>query len=198
MGALGLARAGSSRRWIVGLFCVATSLSALNAERSAGPSPLAGIARSVPRCATAGYVIESHGGLGTLVAIQELRCRYADAQGIEGVAITDDLTTDAGSRIVATGWLLPLADDPFGRARRKTGAAVELDVVSYETRPPTQLVHRTSAFLRSSLRDATSQLDGRRSGLLRGLAIGDTDLIDGATNDRFRRSGLSHLVAVSG
>jgi competence protein ComEC len=46
--------------------------------------------------------------------------------------------------------------------------------------------------------DATGSLSHRPAALLRGLAIGDTSEIDPSTVDRFRDSGLAHLLAVSG
>ncbi len=156
------------------------------------------LARSVPRCEITGRVLESHGRLGTLVAIEGMDCEHADGRSIRGAAIVDDLSADPGASLQATGWLLPLGDDAFDRARARAGAAAQLDVIHETTGPPTHPVHRTSAFLRSSLRSATSELADSSSGLLRGLAIGDTDLIDSEMSERFRRSGLSHLVAVSG
>lgn len=143
-------------------------------------------------------MVESYGGLGTLVAIEDLGCEHADARGISGLAIASDLEVDPGSSLRATGWLLPLRETSFDRARRRTGAVVEFDISTHRAGPPTNPVHRTSSFLRSSLRDSTGNLPDRRAGLLRGLAIGDTALIDARTEDLFRRSGLSHLVAVSG
>lgn len=195
--AFGLFGVGSPHGARAALFCFAAALSALNAT-PAGASALAELARSVPSCDVTGHVVESHGGLGTLVAIEGLQCEYADGSGVSGVAIVDDLTVDPGSSLRAAGWLVPLGDDAFARARAKTGATAELDLTDHTSAPPTHPVHRTSAFLRSSLRSATSHLADPRSGLLRGLSIGDTDQIDVEMKERFRRSGLSHLVAVSG
>lgn len=187
----------STRRLIPVLFAFAVASSALRVGAPT-PSPLAELARAVPRCEITGRVVESHGGLGTLVSIEDLRCEHADARGIGGVAIASDLEVDPGSSLQASGWLLPLRETSFDRARHRTGAVVELDITGHRAGPPANPVHRTSAFLRSSLRDATEGLPDRRAGLLRGLAIGDTALLDARTEDLFRRSGLSHLVAVSG
>ena len=41
-------------------------------------------------------------------------------------------------------------------------------------------------------------MDPAKAGLVRGLTIGDTTGIDPATEEEFRRTGLAHLVAVSG
>lgn len=188
----------STRRTLPALFSFAAALSAWHAGASSTPSPLAELARSIPRCDVTGVVVESQGGLGTLVALERLDCEHADGRGLAGMVIVDDLAVDSGSALRATGWLFPLGDDPFDGARRRAGAGAELDISAYRSEPPTHPVHRSSAFLRASLRDATEALPDLRAGLLRGLAIGDTDLMEGATNERFRRSGLTHLVAVSG
>ncbi|HZJ48395.1 MAG TPA: ComEC/Rec2 family competence protein [Acidimicrobiia bacterium] len=44
----------------------------------------------------------------------------------------------------------------------------------------------------------TRPLDPTRAALLRGLVVGDTERLDVALLDAFRRAGLSHLLAVSG
>lgn len=186
----------TSRAALPALFALAVALSGLNAARP--PSPLTHLATAVPRCDVIGHVLESHGGLGTLVALDRLTCEHADAQGLTGVVVVNELGTDPGSPIRARGWLIPLGSHPFDRARARLGAAAELDIAAHEAGPPTNVIHRTSAFLRASLRDATAGVPERRAGLLRGLAIGDTELINDETEQSFRRSGLSHLVAVSG
>ena len=50
----------------------------------------------------------------------------------------------------------------------------------------------------ASLEGALEEIDDRSAALLAGLTIGDTSGIDYPTIEIFRRSGLAHLVAVSG
>ena len=51
---------------------------------------------------------------------------------------------------------------------------------------------------RDSLAEGLEGAPERAAALLAGLTIGDTSGVDAATTESFRRSGLSHLVAVSG
>lgn len=56
----------------------------------------------------------------------------------------------------------------------------------------------TSSRYRASIAMALDETDPRAAALLGGLTIGDTSGIDAETDEAFRASGLSHLVAVSG
>jgi competence protein ComEC len=59
-------------------------------------------------------------------------------------------------------------------------------------------VQRAAGRLRSGLSQASAGTPGEGSGLLPGLALGDTGRLDPGLEDAMRSSGLTHLVAVSG
>ena len=71
-------------------------------------------------------------------------------------------------------------------------------------RGPPRLLRRTSTVgraagrLRAGLRTAVSRLPRKTAGLLPGLVDGDTAALDPALKDDFQRTGMTHLVAVSG
>ena len=162
------------------------------------PDVLGAIAKDVPHCEIRGHVLEHAGKLGTLIAVDLAACDGLNPIGDAGVVVTDELAHDAGTSVVSEGWLLPLTDDPWDRARARTGATTvfetkEVDVI----RAPDGLLGVASA-VRRSLVASTSDLDMRRAALVRGLTIGDTSDVDAMTEWQFRRTGLAHLVAVSG
>lgn len=65
--------------------------------------------------------------------------------------------------------------------------------------PPTGVLDRAAAGIRSGLRDRAEQTLGPdEAGLLRGIVLGDTAGMDAVLVEDFRLSGLSHLTAVSG
>ena len=57
---------------------------------------------------------------------------------------------------------------------------------------------RLAGRLRAGLHDAAAPLPDGARGLLPGLVVGDTSRLGDAVREDFRRTGLSHLVAVSG
>jgi competence protein ComEC len=59
-------------------------------------------------------------------------------------------------------------------------------------------VHRVAGALRAGLRAAVEPLPAREEGLLPGLVVGDVSRLDPDLREDFRRTGMSHLVAVSG
>lgn len=60
------------------------------------------------------------------------------------------------------------------------------------------LLQRSAGRLRAGLRHAVAGLPAGPRGLLPGLVDGDTSAMSPATNRQFQRTGLTHLVAVSG
>ncbi len=164
--------------------------------RTAQGDELEGLARSVPRCVVTGRVLETVGALGTFVAVDEATCATGGRVGVGGVAVSD-LDAAAGSGVTATGWLLPLPQEGFGAARRRAGARAELRAQDTEITPPTGVFAVTSR-VRTGLAAATEAVAPEEGGLLKGVTIGDTDGISAQHLEQFRRSGLSHLVAVSG
>ena len=198
-GAIGLClRRNHLARWIA-VAGVAFGLGALNASlHGSGPTALTVMASSVPRCELSGRVVESAGGLGTLLAVTFIRCEGFELVVDPGVAVLDEPEGEAGAAVRARGWLLPLGGDAFGRARERLGAHAVFDPQRLTSSPPEALPLAAAAAVREGLRDATASLERRRAGLLRGLAIGDTSGLDEETIGAFRRTGLSHLLAVSG
>ena len=147
-----------------------------------------------PRCRIEGRVLEQAGGLGTLLAVEASDC----APGATGTVIVSFLDLAAGTRISANGWLGPLGDDVFERARARAGADAELlveDMVDSDVRGR---MHAAADSFRRSLRTAVGHLDADSQGLILGMAIGDTSQLRRSTIEELRRSGLTHLLAVSG
>jgi ComEC/Rec2-related protein len=163
--------------------------------RSGSGDTLTLLARRVPFCDVTGRILEDLGGLGTLAQLEHVRC-----EGISfvrpGLAVLET-SAPAGSGFSASGWVLPLGSDRFDEARRRAGAQAELATDTVEATPPTGLA-AVAASIRSGLRAAGQRIAPEPAGLIRGLTIGDTDGLSRSTIERFRRAGLSHLLAVSG
>ena len=157
---------------------------------------LVSLAKQVPECAIQGVVLESMGGLGTAIALKRVSCSGFAETSDAGVAVAD-LSAHAGSTVELTGWLVPLGDDEFDRARSRAGADVELAISEVAVAAPTGIAAIPAA-VREGLAASGSAVAPSEAALLRGLTIGDTDAIAAPTLEEFRRSGLSHLLAVSG
>lgn len=196
VGLLMLRRSPGARA--IGLVLLACGVTAsVAAARNDDGRALATLARDVPRCAFSGRVLEQSGGLGTVAAIDGLACDGDTKPG--GTVILDGGDrVPSGSAISGTGWLLPLGDDEFGDARRSLGAVAVADLSDIEVSPPGSWFMRVAASLRRGLTNAARATGSRESALLLGLTIGDTSGFDDHTIDSFRRTGLSHLLAVSG
>lgn len=165
---------------------------ALRAEGAA----LESLASDVPACVVDGKVLESMGGLGTLVSVEEVSCDGRATASVAGAAVAD-VDGPAGARFSATGWLVPLSENGYDQARRRAGARAELHVEEIVVLPARGLF-ALGERVRQGLIAATSAVSTEEAGLLRGVTIGDTTGISARTLDAFRRSGLSHLLAVSG
>jgi competence protein ComEC len=184
---------------LAGLGAVAFGLGWLaTSVRATATAPVEALAERVPHCTVEATVIESAGGLGTLASVRRARCEGLTPVEGAGVVVLDGAPAGAGASLVAEGWLVPLGDDGFGSARRALGARAELDVHDLVIRPPRGPVFRVAHWIRRGLDRASGGIDARRAALLRGLAVGDTEEMDPSLTESFRRSGLSHLVAVSG
>jgi competence protein ComEC len=175
----------------------AVALGAGMTASSARPQPLQSISKQVPACDLEGHVLEQIGGLGTLVSARRLRCQGSTIEH-GGEVVLDVPEADAGARINATGWLLPLTGDGYDQARRRAGADAAFDASEVEVGEVTGPLHRISATIRASLRRATVHLEPAAGALVRGLTIGDTRGLEPSDVENLRRAGLSHLVAVSG
>lgn len=158
---------------------------------------IASLAHDVPRCSMDAVVSEHAGGLGTLLRVDRLACGQTLIEQA-GTVIVDEIESPAGTEVAAEGWILPFTSDDFDRARERTGAGAAFHPIEWEVvRGPRGLLRLADTFRRSLARSSDG-LEERRAGLLRGLTIGDTSGIDETTEWQFRRTGLAHLVAVSG
>lgn len=175
----------------LGFSCGAGAASAQQRTNVLGP-----VTDQVPECAIEGAVLESLGGLGTALALERIACEGFDVITDAGVAVAD-LSAHPGSGIQATGWLIPLGDDPFDRARSRAGADVELAISEVAVVAPGGIA-AVPAAVREGLARSGEAIPAPEAALVRGLTIGDTDAIAPATLEEFRRAGLSHLLAVSG
>lgn len=169
------------------------------AARAPGAPVLAHLAREVPICDLDGWVKEHAGGLGTILLVHQIRCSTrAGALDARGLVVVDGIAGSPGGAVVGQARLVPLGRSAFDGARRRLGAVAALTGADLSFSAPSSPLRRAAARVRSSLVDATRDLDPRRAALLRGLTIGDTSGMAERDTGRLRRSGLSHLVAVSG
>jgi competence protein ComEC len=176
---------------------VAFGLGAVDASvRSPDRAPAAALATGVPSCSVTGRTLEEAGGLGVLAAVDRAACGGRSVVEA-GAVFLDDASIGPGRRFSARGWLVPLGAESFDAARRRAGAAAALRVTSVTDLGAASAVHGFATTVRERLEVAVAPL-GRPGQLLRGLALGDTSGIDPGTEEALRRSGLAHLLAVSG
>ena len=162
------------------------------------PSAVAELATAVPSCRVRGRVLEQAGGLGTLSAIDSAACAGFESASRIGVVVSRERLGPAGSGFVAEGWLVPLTGDRFDAARRALGAEAVLDVSDSTSFGVRSAPHRVAASFRASLERSTRSLAPDVAGLMMGLTVGDTDALGYGALTSARRSGLAHLLAVSG
>lgn len=177
--------------FLFGLGCGLVSATA----RSNDGDTLRAVAREVRYCKASGEVLEDAGGSGSLVRLDIVTCGE-DVLLRPGVVVSDT-TAPAGSALSASGWILPLGTDPFDIARERAGAHAEFSVDDMRTSAPGGM-RAIAASIRTGLREAGEAVSPENAALIRGVTIGDTEGISPSTIDDFRRSGLSHLLAVSG
>lgn len=104
-----------------------------------------------------------------------------------------DPSVSVGSAIVAVGNLSP----GVSRVRDEIVAGVlRVDEV-LDVRPPSNPIVRIGNAARDLV---TTRYDGSHEtdGLIRGLLVGDTDLLRASDEEDLRRAGLAHYIAVSG
>lgn len=194
-GALVLRRRPFSR--LVAIFSVAALLGAVGAGlRTQRRSPVEAMAHGVPSCTLSGRVVEAT-GLGTLAAVRHLSCEGRPGIDRPGNVFLD-IRGHPGGTVRAEGWLIPLTDEPFDVARRRAGGDAAFAPTTVDVQDPEGGVFALAASIRTGLRRATATLDPRAAALVQGLTLGDTDSLDPASVERFRRAGLAHLLAVSG
>ncbi|MEA2487285.1 MAG: competence protein ComEC [Actinomycetota bacterium] len=154
------------------------------------------MAAASPRCALTGRVQESIPPFGTLVRVSEIRCGEQRVTG--GTVSIARLDAPAGAEVDGTGWLLRLDSGSAAAALRRAGASADFHPIEIHTGHIASPAFRVAAAIRDSLRGAAAPLGMDEGALLQGIAIGDTRDFAATTLDDFRRSGLSHLLAVSG
>jgi competence protein ComEC len=184
---------------LAGLVLVSVGVAATGAHaHAARRSAVAELATTVPSCRVRGRVLEQAGGLGTLSAIDSAACAGFEPATRIGVVISRETLGMAGARFVADGCLVPLTDDRFDAARRALGAEAVFDARDVTSLGVKAVPHRVAASFRTSLERSTRSLDPEVAGLMRGLTVGDTEALDHGALTSARRSGLAHLLAVSG
>ena len=181
-------------------FAAVLALSYLAVQWSHGQprGVLPALAASVPHCILLASVAEQAGGLGTLVSVDVAHCDEHLEVRDAGVVILDSLDLDIGTTLRAEGWLMPFSDEEWDRARARTRAQAAFVASDVEPLAPPRGILGVASSVRRSLVTTTRDLDVRNAALIRGLTIGDTSDMDEGTEHAFRRTGLSHLVAVSG
>lgn len=178
------------------LFCFGFGSGLLAGEaRRDGGQTLTALGHEVRFCEVSGEILEEAGGLGTLARVDRAECQ--DEVFAQPGTVILETTVPSGSAFSASGWLLPLGNDYFDIARARAGAHAELAVEELDATPPTGS-RAVAAAIRGGLRESGERISAERAGLIRGLTIGDTTALSHLTIERFRRSGLSHLLAVSG
>ena len=167
--------------------------------RDTSSAALGVMADAYPVCSFTARVVEDAGWLGVLAAVKRADCSGFGTYRGGGLMIFDDSAGEAGAVIAGRGILAPLGpQDARDVARERLGAQAAVhDARFHIIARPSGLFAPAAAF-RSALRRATASEGPRTGALLRGLTIGDTDDLDPVTIERFRRTGLSHIVAVSG
>ena len=195
----GVAGCGVRRRravTLVALFAFGCGCGSLAAAVRAQPDPvLAAIVSDVPLCDVRGRVLERVGGSHALMSVDSAAC--GDVALSDAGVVAAEVEAPIGSGYRAEGWLLRLGQDGFDGYRRDAGAAAELIPREIEFSPPRGAFH-VAAVARRGLRDSAANIRSAEGALVRGLTIGDTGLMAESTLESFRRSGLSHLLAVSG
>jgi ComEC/Rec2-related protein len=201
LGALAIALAGVAMRRRPALLLLALFLFGYGSGVVAGRvrndegEVLKALAREVRFCEVTGEVLEEAGGLGTLARLDRVTCQ--NEMFVQPGVVVLETTAPAGSAFSASGWVLPLGSDTFDVARSRAGAHAELAADDVRSAPPGG-ARAVAASIRQGLRDAGEHISAEEAGLIRGLTIGDTGGLSRVTIERFRRAGLSHLLAVSG
>lgn len=183
---------------LVGLGLLVAAAGAFGAAARSLEVAAAKEAALVPRCAMAGTVAEHAGGLGTILRLSTLRCGGRSVSPPLGEVVLDGRAGEPGGSFWGEGRLVPLGSSGFGTGRRRAGADASVSDAELSFGPPRGLALSSAGRVRRSLQAITSRLARRPGALLLGLAVGDTSGFTAVDEERFRRSGLSHLTAVSG
>lgn len=153
------------------------------------------IARAVPQCSIEGSITERT-AFGAVMRVAIVACAGLTPVADPGAVL---LETDAppGSFVRGQGWLVPLPALPRGQVPPYVGASLESTADTSRVRAPTG-IHGWADGVRRGLAHATEDLPRVPQQLIAGLVLGDRDGLPHDVVARFRRAGLSHILAVSG
>jgi competence protein ComEC len=132
-----------------------------------------------------------------VVRAGEVRERRTVLVVAEGATAIRTSVLSAGDRIVLRGWFRPL--EGYDNRLRWRHAAARFDAhdVLDATRPTTPLA-TVANHARATVLRGTDGLAPAEAALVAGFLLGDTRDLPPEVLDRFRASGLAHLLAVSG
>ncbi|MFN2545360.1 MAG: DNA internalization-related competence protein ComEC/Rec2 [Actinomycetota bacterium] len=126
------------------------------------------------------------------------RVRLHEQTWLEGADAVPDVRR--GDRFVAEARVSIPYDSGFAEFLGRRGSSSVLNVERFRrTGPSADPLIRAAQAVRATLTDRLRALmPARQAGLLMGLALGDTSMLDAADEEHFRATGLGHLLAVSG
>ncbi|HEX8644557.1 MAG TPA: ComEC/Rec2 family competence protein [Allosphingosinicella sp.] len=210
-GALGFAAAAGGTRWgrALAIFCLAAALGCANiwwkAERVAAPR------LERPQLAVFEAEIETLQRLPAREAVRLVLKTSGGALPPQVRVNVDEKDADAalrpGARVRLRAWLMPPAPAPvpgaydFARAAwfQRIGATGRTLDIALVAPPSSQSWRARLATLRQRLADhVRERLPGAEGGIAAALATGDQGGIPEADAEAMRRSGLAHLLSVSG
>jgi competence protein ComEC len=143
--------------------------------------------------------IEGHALSPARVGPEGISAEVASAAGRVLVQARDLEGIGVGEGVRARGTLTE-APDWRAEALRRHGIAMvlEAEVVEPTGEARGGLTGRVDSIRRRAERALERGMPARESALARGFVLGQDDAIDPATREDFKRSGLAHLLAVSG
>lgn len=165
----------------------------------AGRAPLADLARQRVSATLTGVVVSEPEPFAVAPGAEQSRwvlaARRVEARGVAsaGRAHVQVLSSEApryGSTVTVSGGLRPADPGAAETARLAADGATEIRA------PPTAL--RELDTHRAALLDVTDPLSAQARGLVPGAAIGDTSRLPDDLAEDMRRTGLTHITAVSG
>lgn len=202
LGAVTAALAASFRparkRLLIAIALLGTLVGAARAHvTTASVSVLSTLASEVQVCTVKGRVDARTGSIGTFLRVGAVACEGAFTP-VASMVVGDESDLEPGAPVTAVVRLLPLGSGSFDRMRARMGAEARFTFEGEASAEQAEGVQGIAGAVRSGVTEASSSLDGSKRTLLTGLTIGDVEDFTFADEERFRRSGLTHLVAVSG
>ncbi|MEV0892445.1 ComEC/Rec2 family competence protein [Promicromonospora sp. NPDC050262] len=164
-----------------------------------GRAPLAGLAEQRVTATLVGAVVSQPEPFAFAPGAGQhrwvLAARTVDARGVESavrahVQVLSDAVPRYGATVTVSGGLRPADPGAAETARLNADSTAEIRA------PPSVL--RVLDTHRTALLDVTDPLSPQARGLVPGAAIGDTTRLPDDLSEELRRTGLSHITAVSG